>query len=81
MEEKKTIEQNELIEALRKLLIPEREVVCLDVEGLMERYGVGRNKALELMRCIRSTCGGGKLGAGKVLMSEVRHWESIVWGQ
>ena len=52
--------------------------VALTHEDIMERYGVGQVKAYQIIRAIRSVCGGGKLGQGKVLPSEVRYWESLV---
>lgn len=52
--------------------------VALTCEDIMERYGVGQVKAYQIIRAIRSVCGGGKLGSGKVLPSEVKYWESLV---
>lgn len=52
--------------------------IALTYEDIMERYGVGINQARNIIRGIRSVCGGGKLGVGKVLPSEVRYWESLV---
>ena len=52
--------------------------IALTYEDIMERYGVGINQARSIIRGIRSVCGGGKLGVGKVLPSEVRYWESLV---
>ena len=52
--------------------------VALTYEDIMERYGIGQAKAYQIIRSIRSVCGGGKLGQGKVLPSEVRYWESLV---
>lgn len=52
--------------------------VALTYEDIMERYGIGQAKAYQIIRAIRSVCGGGKLGQGKVLPSEVRYWESLV---
>ena len=43
---------------------------------IMERYGVGIVKARNIIRDIRRTCGGGKLGAGMVLPSELEYWEN-----
>lgn len=43
---------------------------------IMERYGVGIVKARNIIREIRRTCGGGKLGAGMVLPSELEYWET-----
>jgi hypothetical protein len=42
---------------------------------IMERYGVGITKARNIIREIRKCCGGGKLGAGMVLPSELQWWE------
>ena len=52
--------------------------VALNCDDIMARYDVGRNKAFEIIRGIRSVCGGGKLGSGKVLPAEVLYWESLV---
>ena len=52
--------------------------VSLNYEDIMRRYAVGRTRALEIIRGIRSVCGGGKLGSGKVLPSEVLYWESLI---
>lgn len=52
--------------------------VALTYEDMKVRYGVGTNKARDIIRGIRRICGGGKLGEGKVLPSEVRYWESLV---
>ena len=52
--------------------------VALTYTDIMERYGVGVGKARSIIRGIRSVCGGGKLGEGKVLPSEVLYWESLV---
>ena len=52
--------------------------VALTYPDIMERYGVGVGKARSIIRGIRSVCGGGKLGEGKVLPSEVLYWESLV---
>lgn len=52
--------------------------VALRYPDIMARYGVGVNKARDIIRGIRSVCGGGKLGEGKVLPSEVLYWESLV---
>ena len=45
---------------------------------IQDRFGVGINKAGEIMRDIRRACNGGKLGAGKVLPAELEYWESLV---
>ncbi len=52
--------------------------IALEVEDIMERYHVGRARAYDIIRGIRSVCGGGKLGEGKVLPTEARYWESLV---
>ena len=52
--------------------------VALTYQDIQARYGVGIVKAREIIRGIRSVCGGGKLGEGKVLPSEVLYWESLV---
>ena len=53
-----------------------QEVTFLDKYAIAERYDVGLNKALDIIRVIRETCGGGSLPAGKVLPSEVAYWEN-----
>lgn len=45
---------------------------------IQHRFGVGVNKAGDIMRDIRRVCNGGKLGAGKVLPAELEYWESLV---
>ena len=52
--------------------------IALTYADMMERYGVGVSKARNIIRGIRSVCGGGKLGEGRVLPSEVLYWESLV---
>lgn len=52
--------------------------VALDYKDIMRRYAVGESKAYGIIRGIRSVCGGGKLGAGRVLPAEVLYWESLV---
>ena len=52
--------------------------VALTYEDIMARYGVGIGKARSIIRGIRSVCGGGKLGEGKVLPSEVIYWENLI---
>ncbi len=52
--------------------------IALTYEDIQARYGVGIGKAREIIRGIRSVCGGGKLGEGRVLPSEVTYWESLV---
>ena len=52
--------------------------VALTCEDIMRRYAVGKVKAYQFIRAIRQVCGGGKLGQGKVLPSEVAYWESLV---
>ena len=56
----------------------EQGQIALTYPDIMTRYGVGENRARGIIRGIRSVCGGGKLGAGKVLPSEVAYWESLV---
>lgn len=51
---------------------------CWTYVDIMQRYGVGVNKAYAIIRSIRAACGGGKLGSGKVLPAEVEYWESDV---
>lgn len=52
--------------------------IALDYKDIQARYGVGITNAREIIRGIRSVCGGGKLPTGKVLPSEVKYWESLV---
>ena len=52
--------------------------VALNADDIMARYDVCRGKAYEIIRGIRSVCGGGKLGSGKVLPAEVIYWESLI---
>lgn len=74
------IEANERLTALDVEIREFREQgrIALTYEDIQVRYGVGIVKAREIIRGIRSVCGGGKLGEGKVLPSEVRYWESLV---
>jgi hypothetical protein len=74
---------NEANERLTSLDVDIREFreqgrISLDYKDIQARYGVGVVKAREIIRGIRSVCGGGKLGEGKVLPSEVIYWESLV---
>jgi len=50
--------------------------IAIQYRDIMARYGVGIVKARYIIREIRKTCGGGKLGAGKVLPSELEYWET-----
>lgn len=53
------------------------EQAVVTAEDIMKRYGVGRNKALEVIRAVRRTNNGGALGTrGRVLMGELLCWES-----
>ena len=52
--------------------------VALTYKDLMVRYGCCETLARNRLRGIRSVCGGGKLGVGKVLPAEVLYWESLV---
>ena len=67
----------EMLDAARVLELREGKAY-MDVNDIMRRYAVGINKARSIMRSIRSVCGGGRLGCGKVLPSEVAYWESTV---
>jgi hypothetical protein len=74
---------NEANERLTSLDVEIREFreqgrISLDYKDIQARYGVGVVKAREIIRGIRSVCGGGKLGEGKVLPSEVIYWEGLV---
>ena len=52
----------------------------IDKDGIIERYGgkIGINKAYQIIHAVRQVCGGGKLGSGLVLVSELEYWESLV---
>ena len=51
----------------------------LDVDDIMKRYDVGRDKAGQIIRSIRTMCGGGMLPhASKVKRSEVEYWDTLV---
>lgn len=52
------------------------EKVALEFTDMMEIYGCGIVKAHEYINEIRRTCGGGRLGAGKVLPSEHEYWRN-----
>ena len=52
--------------------------IALTYKDIMVRYGVQETKARAILRAIRSVCGGGKLGQGRVLPSEVVYWESLI---
>lgn len=52
--------------------------IALDYKDIQARYGVGIVNARDIIRGIKSVCGGGKLPSGKVLPSEVEYWESLV---
>ena len=52
--------------------------IALTYKDIMVRYGVQETKARAILRAIRSVCGGGKLGQGRVLPSEVLYWESLI---
>lgn len=54
------------------------EKAYLTVKDIQERYDYGINKARGILRDIRKSCNGGKLGAGKILPSELAYWESLV---
>lgn len=57
----------------------EQKSPVIDKEGIQKRYGVGINKAGEILRSVRHCCNGGKLGScSVVLLSELEYWESVV---
>lgn len=58
--------------------IREQGRIALTYKDIMVRYGVQETKARAILRGIRSVCGGGKLGQGRVLPSEVLYWESLL---
>ena len=47
---------------------------ALRYTDMMNIYGCGIVKARNIIRDIRRTCGGGRLGAGMVLPSEYKYW-------
>lgn len=53
------------------------ERAYLTVEDLQERYGVGLRKAQALMQSIKIQLGGGVLGKGRLLRTELAHWEAM----
>lgn len=64
-------------EDAKKEIATTSEQAVVTVEFLMERYGVGKNKAYEVIRAVRRTNNGGALGTrGKVLMGELLCWEA-----
>ena len=67
----------EMLDAARVLELREGKAY-MDVNDIMRRYACGMNKARGIIRSIRSVCGGGRLGCGKVLPSEVAYWEEQV---
>lgn len=56
--------------------VENQAVTYFDKYSIAKRYGVGINKALNIIRAIRDTCGGGSLPSGKVLPAEVEFWEN-----
>lgn len=50
----------------------------LTAADVMQIFGVGRNKAYNIIRQVRCECGGGKLGAGKILPAELEYWKNNV---
>ena len=54
------------------------EKAYLTTADLMARYGIGINHARKLIQRIKFVSGGGKLGKGKVLLTEVEHWENEI---
>lgn len=76
-------EQKQSQERLTALDVEIREFraqgcIALTYKDMKVRYRVGDNQARSIIRSIRSVCGGGKLGVGKVLPSEAYYWESLV---
>ncbi len=57
----------------KKTLNPE---FALGHKEIGERYGVGRNQALEIIKQIKWYVGGGALGRGRVLRTECEAWEA-----
>lgn len=49
----------------------------LDKKDIMERYGVGMNKAVGIIAAVKRVCDGGQLPAGKILPAELRYWEEL----
>lgn len=52
--------------------------IALTHEDIQRRYGVHESQARDIIRGIKSVCGGGKLGTGRVLPAEVVYWESLI---
>lgn len=67
--------------AALKLEREEKGKPYIDKHALIERYDgkIGLSKAMEIIRCVRHACGGGKLDcAGLVLRSELEYWENTI---
>ena len=55
----------------------ETQKAFFEADDIMERYGVGRSQAYDILRGIKSLFPqGGALGAGKVLRGELEAWET-----
>lgn len=53
----------------------------LTKEDIIKRYNgeIGINKAGDIMRAVRTACGGGKLNSCSIILkSELEYWESLV---
>lgn len=57
----------------------EEQMAYVDAEAIAKRYDIGINAARDVLKGIRHVCNGGKLGScSKVLVSELKYWESLV---
>lgn len=54
---------------------PQNTKSYVDKFDIMQRYGVGQEKAKSIMRAIKDFNSGGVLGKGRLLVSEVTYWE------
>jgi hypothetical protein len=53
----------------------------MTVDDIIAYYdgNIGKSKAYEIMRGVRSVCGGGKLGSDRVIaLADFKYWESLV---
>lgn len=65
--------------AVDKYLTPKEEKPVYDYRDIMERYGIGENKARSLLIQIRRACNGGMIGSASVVKrSELLYWETLV---
>lgn len=62
-----------------RCIVMSENKVYFDKYDIMERYGCGLNKAIDIIRAVKIKCGEDKLGKGKILKSELEYWESYVY--